>query len=58
MARSYTRSFDLLSVWLIFLYYLSLAPQRDAVGHPGALEVVPQLPFFQLAHVELIELLF
>ena len=35
-----------------------LAPQRDAVGHPGALEVVPQLPFLELAHVELVELLF
>ena len=34
-----------------------LAPQRDAVGHPGALEVVPQLPFLELAHVELVELL-
>ena len=38
-------------------FFTRLAPQRDAVGHPGALEVVPQLPFLELAHVELVELL-
>lgn len=46
--------------WLSFcaissIYYL--ASQRDAVGHPRALEVVPQLPLLELAHLELVELL-
>ena len=46
-------------MWLsFFCTTYALAPQRDAVGHPGALEVVPQLPFLELAHVELVELLF
>ena len=45
-------------MWLsFFCTTYALAPQRDAVGHPGALEVVPQLPFLELAHVELVELL-